>query len=575
MSLRLGDVAPNFSATSTEGPIDFHEWLGNSWGVLFSHPADFTPVCTTELGTVARTKEEFEKRNVKVIALSVDPLESHEGWIRDINETQATRVNFPVIADENRLVAKAYDMIHSNGNGAATVRSVFVIGPDKKVKLTLTYPDETGRNFNEILRVIDSLQLTANHRVATPADWQPGQDCIIWPTVPDTDAKKLFPRGVRKLKPYLYFTPQPAVSAPEPDQSKTEPQPKPPHAQLIEMGTAYWVSQIIHVAAKLDLADHLDGESKSAKELAGPTGTHAQSLYRLMRTLANLGILSEDAGHRFSLTPLGEALKKNAPGAARATILTLGSDAFFQGFGQLLYSVQTGKSGVEKLLGMPVFDWLGKNPEMASLFSETMIGVHGAEPAAVAAGYDFSGLKTIVDVGGATGNLLTAVLASAPGARGILYDLPHVVRDAPTLIQSRGLTDRVTIEGGSFFERVPSGADAYMLSHVIHDWSEEQCLSILGNCRRAMKPDSRLLLIEMVLPPGNTPHPGKVLDMMMLVGPGGQERTAEEYGKLLEKAGFRLTRVVPTKSAVSVVEAVPAEMPVGITPPTRTEMTVP
>jgi alkyl hydroperoxide reductase subunit AhpC len=576
MSLRLGDVAPNFSATTTEGPIDFHQWLGNSWGVLFSHPADYTPVCTTELGTVARTKSEFEKRNVKVIALSVDPLESHRGWLKDINETQSVRMNFPVIADENRQVATAYDMIHPNGgrNGTTTVRSVFVIGPDKKIKLTLTYPDETGRNFNEILRVIDALQLTANHRVATPADWQPGNDCIIWPTVPDTDAERLFPRGVRKVKPYLYFTPQPAVGKPEPTQSKTEPQPKPPHAQLIDMAMAHWISRILYVAAKLDLADRFDGKPKSAEELAGPTGTHVPSLYRFMRTLAHLGILSEDAGQHFALTPLGEALKKNAPGSARATILTVASGWWANGFGELLYSVQTGKSGFEKHLGMPIFDWLGKNPEMASLFSETMVGVHGAEPAAVAAGYDFSGIKTIVDVGGATGNLLTTVLGSAPGSRGVLYDLPHVLRDAPAFIQARGLTDRITLEGGSFFERVPSGGDAYMLSHIIHDWSEAQCLTILGNCRRAMKPDSRLLLIEMVLPPGNTPHPGKVLDMMMLVGPGGQERTEQEYAKLLEKAGFRLSRIVPTESAVSVVEAVPAEMPVGITPLARTETPV-
>jgi alkyl hydroperoxide reductase subunit AhpC/SAM-dependent methyltransferase len=825
MALRLGDVAPNFSAATTEGPIDFHQWLGNSWGVLFSHPADYTPVCTTELGTVARTKGEFEKRNVKVIGLSVDPLESHRGWVKDIDETQSVRMNFPLIADEGRQVATAYDMVHPNGNGGdtAAVRSVFVIGPDKKIRLTLTYPDETGRNFNEILRVIDSLQLTANHRVATPADWQPGQDCIIWPMVPDADAERLFPRGIRKLKPYLYFTPQPAINpnkalwekgdftriavsmkeggaalvrsfgitkglkvldlgcgdgttaipaaklgadvlgvdiarnlvaagnkraqeqgltncrfqegdavnlhqledqsfdlvmsifgamfAPRPfdvaremvrvtrpggriimgnwipgdptlvaqllkissaytppppegfispmtwgiennvierfvaagvpkenisfaretytfnspstpeelvadmrkyygptmnafeaaekngraadlqkelealflsqnksqnrgstipatflrvtvtvdgEPRKTAPQPKPPHAQLIEMGTAHWVSQIIHVAAKLELADLLDGKPKSADELAGPTGTHAPSLYRLMRTLANFGLLSEDGAKRFTLTPLGAALKKGAPGSARATILTLASEAFSAGFGQLLYSVQTGKSGFEKSLGMPVFDWLGQNPEMASLFSETMVGVHGAEPAAVAAGYDFSGIKTIVDVGGATGNLLTTVLGSAPEARGILYDLPHVVRDAPALIEARGLTNRVAIESGSFFERVPTGGDAYMLSHIIHDWSEPQCLTILGNCRRAMKPGSRLLLIEMVLPPGNTPHPGKVLDMMMLVGPGGQERTEQEYGKLLAKAGFRVTRVVPTESAVSVVEAASA-----------------
>src|SRR5262249_4644475 len=216
-------------------------------------------------------------------------------------------------------------------------------------------------------------------------------------------------------------------------------QPKPPHAQLIEMATAHWTSRIIYVAAKLGLADHLAEGPKSADELAVPTGTHAQSLYRLMRTLAHLGLLNEGAGQRFSLTPLGEALKKNAPGSAYATVLTLASEWCANGFGELLYSVQTGKSGVEKYLGMPIFDWFGQNPEMASLFSETMVGFHGAETAAVAAAYDFSKMKTIVDVGGATGNLLTAVLNRAPGSRGILYDLPHVVRDARPLIQSRGL----------------------------------------------------------------------------------------------------------------------------------------
>ena len=209
MALRLGDLAPNFTAVTTEGTIDFHQWLGNSWGVLFSHPADFTPVCTTELGTVAKIKAEFEKRNVKVLAVSVDPLESHKGWINDINETQKCTMNFPVIADDKRQVAVAYDMIHPNVDDKATVRSVFVIGPDKKIKLTLTYPASTGRNFLEILRVIDSLQLTANHKLATPADWQKGQDCIVVTAVSDADAEKLFPKGVRKVKPYLRYTPQP------------------------------------------------------------------------------------------------------------------------------------------------------------------------------------------------------------------------------------------------------------------------------------------------------------------------------------------------------------------------------
>jgi alkyl hydroperoxide reductase subunit AhpC len=209
MTLRLGDTAPNFTASTTEGNIDFHQWLGSSWGVLFSHPADFTPVCTTELGTVAKIKAEFEKRNVKVIAVSVDPIESHKGWIKDINETQSCTMNFPVIADDKRQVASAYDMIHPNADDKATVRSVFIIGPDKKVKLTLTYPASTGRNFMEILRVIDSLQLTANYKVATPADWKHGQDCIVSPSVPDAEADKLFPKGIRRVKPYLRYTPQP------------------------------------------------------------------------------------------------------------------------------------------------------------------------------------------------------------------------------------------------------------------------------------------------------------------------------------------------------------------------------
>jgi alkyl hydroperoxide reductase subunit AhpC len=204
-------VAPDFTANTTEGTINFHQWLGNSWGVLFSHPADYTPVCTTELGMVARIKAEFAKRNVKVIAVSVDPLDSHHGWIKDINDTQRCTMNFPIIADESREVAFAYDMIHPNADDKATVRSVFIIGPDKKIKLTLTYPASTGRNFAEILRVIDSLQLTANYKVATPADWQKGQDCIVSPAVSDNDAQKLFPKGVRNVKPYLRYTPQPNV----------------------------------------------------------------------------------------------------------------------------------------------------------------------------------------------------------------------------------------------------------------------------------------------------------------------------------------------------------------------------
>lgn len=209
MSLRLGDDAPNFKAETSKGSIDFYEYLGNSWGVLFSHPADYTPVCTTELGKTALLAAEFEKRNVKVLALSVDSLGKHEGWINDINETQHTTVGFPIIADEDRSIATAYDMIHPNASLTATVRSLFIIGPDKKVKLMITYPASTGRNFAEVLRVIDSLQLTANFSVATPADWKEGEDVIVVPAVSTEEALKKFPKGVTVVKPYLRYTPQP------------------------------------------------------------------------------------------------------------------------------------------------------------------------------------------------------------------------------------------------------------------------------------------------------------------------------------------------------------------------------
>ena len=209
MALRLGDVAPNFKAQTTEGEIDFHEYLGNSWGILFSHPADYTPVCTTELGRTALLKEEFAKRNVKVLAVSVDPLDKHLGWRNDINETQNCTVDFPIIADENREVATLYDMIHPNANATLTVRSLFVIAPDKTIKLMITYPASTGRNFFEVLRVVDSLQLTSKHSVSTPADWKQGEDVIVGTSITTEDAVKRFPKGVKVVKPYLRYTPVP------------------------------------------------------------------------------------------------------------------------------------------------------------------------------------------------------------------------------------------------------------------------------------------------------------------------------------------------------------------------------
>ena len=209
MALQLGDEAPNFTAETTEGTIDFHEWLGEGWGVLCSHPKDYTPVCTTELGYMAKLGDDFAKRNCKALAVSVDPLESHEGWINDINETQNTTVNFPLIADPDRKVANLYGMIHPNADDTMTVRSVFVIGPDKKVKLMITYPASTGRNFDEIIRVLDSLQLTAKYQVATPVNWKDGEDCIIVPAVPDEEVAAKFPKGSTTIKPYLRYTPQP------------------------------------------------------------------------------------------------------------------------------------------------------------------------------------------------------------------------------------------------------------------------------------------------------------------------------------------------------------------------------
>ncbi|MEQ8339217.1 MAG: peroxiredoxin [Cyclobacteriaceae bacterium] len=211
MSLRIGDDAPNFTIETTEGTINFHQWLGDSWGILYSHPADYTPVCTTELGRTAMLKGEFEKRNTKVLAVSVDNLESHQGWIKDINETQNVEVNFPIIADPEKKVSTLYDMIHPNAAANTTVRSVFFIGPDKKIKATITYPPSTGRNFGEILRVIDSLQLTAYHSVATPADWVHGQDVVILPSVTNEEIPGKFPKGHKELKPYLRITPQPNI----------------------------------------------------------------------------------------------------------------------------------------------------------------------------------------------------------------------------------------------------------------------------------------------------------------------------------------------------------------------------
>ncbi len=330
----------------------------------------------------------------------------------------------------------------------------------------------------------------------------------------------------------------------------------PPHVQMIQMGRAFGVSKIVYAVAKLGLADQLASGPKNAAELAGPMRLHAPSLHRLMRTSASLGILAGRPEQRYGLTLLGETLKTGAPGSARATVLMFGGRWMQNAFDDLIHSIETGKTGFEKAHGMPLFDYLAQHPQEASLFSEAMAGLNSQEPPAVAAAYDFSTFNTIVDVGGATGNMLAAILTRHAGPRGVLFDRPHVVADAPALLEAKGVSDRVKIEADDFFKTVPAGGDAYLLSHIIHDWDEDQCLTILGHVRKAMNPGGRLLIVEMVLPEGDAPHPGKMLDMGMLVVTGGQERTEAEYGLLLAKADFHLTRVLPTNSAVSVVEAV-------------------
>ena len=330
----------------------------------------------------------------------------------------------------------------------------------------------------------------------------------------------------------------------------------PPHAQVIQLATGHWLSKIIYTAVKLDLADRLADGPKTGDELAVEMSLHAPSLHRFMRTLAGFGILTEKEGRKFALTPMGESLRTGAPGSARSTILTFCGPSFVKGFDEITHSLQTGQTGFQKAMGMPIFDYLAQNPVEASMFSESMVGFHGGETPTVAAAYDFSQFGTIVDVGGATGNMLSAILSRHEGPRGVLFDMAHVVAGAPALLEQNGIADRVTIESGSFFDSVPEGGDAYILSHIIHDWNEDQCLTILGNVRRSMKPDGKVLIVEFVLPDGDTPHLGKLADMIMLVIPGGQERTPGEYDELLAKADLRMTRVVPTESPVSIVEAV-------------------
>jgi hypothetical protein len=330
------------------------------------------------------------------------------------------------------------------------------------------------------------------------------------------------------------------------------------HPQIIQMATGSIVAQALYAVAELCIADHLSAGPRSAAALAAATGTDTSSLYRLLRMLTGLGLFTQNTAGEFATTPLGATLRSDDAGCARAMVRMLTGPTVARATNELLHAVKTGTTAFDKALGQPVFDYFGEHPEEAAVFNDAMIGFHGSEPAAVAAGYDFSDVGTLVDVGGGTGNLLMTILEAYPTVRGVLYDMPHVIAHARQAIDRRGLTARCDVKEGSFFDSIPAGGDAYLMSHIIHDWDEPKALAILDNCRRAMNGHGRLLLVEMVIPAGDEMHPAKLLDVTMLIATGGRERTADEYRELYRTAGFELARIVPTASPVSVVEGRPA-----------------
>lgn len=324
--------------------------------------------------------------------------------------------------------------------------------------------------------------------------------------------------------------------------------------QLDEMIRGYWLSQAIYAAAKFGIADLLQAGPRSVEDLAASTGTHAGALYRLLRALASVGIFAEEGDRRFAITELAECLRADVPGSKRALALMSG-DEQFRAWAEIEYSLRTGQTAFEKVYGEPVFDYLSKHPDKASIFDGAMVGIHGRESGAIAEAYDFSGLQILADIGGGNGSQLTAILQRHPHLRGILFDLPHVIERARERLTSAGMLNRCELVSGSFFDSVPPGADAYLMRHIIHDWDETKCHTILQNCHRAMTAKSKLLVVESVIPSGNGPFGGKILDLVMLLIPGGQERTEDEYRSLFQQANFRLTRVLPTASEVSIIEA--------------------
>lgn len=325
-----------------------------------------------------------------------------------------------------------------------------------------------------------------------------------------------------------------------------------PTQQFTQMLTGYWMTQSIYVAAKLGLADLLKDGPRSVDQLASASGTHAPSLFRLLRGLASVGMFVEKEPRVFALTPLAECLRSTVPGSQWALAMMSGEE-HYRAFGDMLYSIRTGKPAFDHIYSMPVFDFLSTHPEQSKVFDAAMVGVHGRETSAMLDVYDFADVPILADVGGGNGSLLTTVLKKYPAMKGMLYDLPGTVGRSKETVQASGVGDRVKVVEGSFFESVPSGADAYLMRHIIHDWDDERSITILKNVHRAMGPNGKLLVVESVIQPGNEADFGKLLDLVMLVIPGGKERTEEEFRKLFAAGGFRLTRVVPAMG-VCVIE---------------------
>jgi SAM-dependent methyltransferase len=342
-----------------------------------------------------------------------------------------------------------------------------------------------------------------------------------------------------------------------PNAQRRPPAGVPPHVQLIQIGLAIWPARAVYAAAELGIADLLADGPREIEEIAHKTGTHVRSLSRLMRALASCGIVEETHPGRFATTTLGDALRESAPGAARATLLTIAGSWQWKAWDQFLHALRTGESGVKAAFGKDLFEFLSDEPVHSSRFNDAMVGMHGAVAPAIVAAYDFSHARTIVDVGGGKGALLAEILKTRPKMTGVLFDLPETEKHARDYIAESGLGERCAFQAGDFFERLPSGHDAYVLAHVLHDWVDNDAIAILRKCREAMPAHGRLLIVEAVLPDGNVPHHGKLMDLLMLTVTGGVERSQDEFAQILAQAGFRLGCVHPTTTHQSIIEAFP------------------